>query len=777
MKSYLSLVPISAGVHKRQNRMTLLCITIAVFLVTTIFSMADMAVRMEKSLIIKEYGNWHIMLHGVNESDAEYICADKSVAKATRYNAINYKINEDYYLGGKKATLVGADEAITDILAGFTEGSYPADETGAILSANAKTVLGIEKGDRITVSMPSGSMDFTVSGFYNDTAMAMKYDAIIVFLNMETFREVCGQENIADSANTELVYYIQLKDHANHRKIIADIKEQYGLTEENLGLNTALLGITGFSDNSIAMGFYLVAAILFVLILIAGVFMIAGSLNSNVAERTQFFGMLRCIGASRKQIIRLVRLEALNWCRNAIPTGIIFGIVITWILCAVLRLIVSSAFGELPVLGVSAVGIVCGAIVGILTVLIAAKAPAKRAARTSPMAAVTGNAVNTKSLRHGASIRFAKIETALGVYHAVSAKKNLILMTGSFALSIILFLSFSVMIDFSHQALKPLRPYTPDFSVMSVDRSCSVDSDLIRKIGGRPEVKNVFGRMYRNLPADFQDKDAGIDLISYDECQFAWAQKSLAKGDLSKVMQDDNYVLTVYSDGNSLTVGDKIQLEDAQLEVAGILEDSPFDSTGTPTVICSEKTFTRLTGETDYTVIDIQFTKEVTEEAVNELRALVGDAYALSDRRENNREVRNTYVAFSLFVYGFLAVIAMITVLNVINSISMSVSAKVKQYGAMRAVGMDGRQITRMVAAETVTYAAAGLCVGCAAGIPLYKFLYYHMITAYWGTPWKVPHAAVTVIVLLIVLAVVMAVYAPAKRIRNMSVADVINEL
>lgn len=248
MKSYLSLVPIMAGVHKRQNRMTLFCITIAVFLVTTIFSMADMAVRMEKSLIIKEYGNWHIMLHGVNESDAEYICTDKSVAKATRYNAINYKINEDYYLGGKKATLVGADEAITDILAGFTEGSYPADETGAILSANAKTVLGIEKGDRITVSMPSGSMDFTVSGFYNDTAMAMKYDAIIVFLNMEAFREVCGQENIADSANTELVYYIQLKDHANHRKIIADIKEQYGLTEENLGLNTAHLRSFPYSE-------------------------------------------------------------------------------------------------------------------------------------------------------------------------------------------------------------------------------------------------------------------------------------------------------------------------------------------------------------------------------------------------------------------------------------------------------------------------------------------------------------------------------------------------
>ena len=41
MKSYLSLIPISAKVHKRQNRMTILCIIFAVFLVTAIFSMAE----------------------------------------------------------------------------------------------------------------------------------------------------------------------------------------------------------------------------------------------------------------------------------------------------------------------------------------------------------------------------------------------------------------------------------------------------------------------------------------------------------------------------------------------------------------------------------------------------------------------------------------------------------------------------------------------------------------------------------------------------------------
>ena len=70
---------------------------------------------------------------------------------------------------------------------------------------------------------------------------------------------------------------------------------------------------------------YGIAAVLFILVLLAGVLMISGSLNSNVAQRTKFFGMMRCIGASRQQIIRFVRLEALNWCKTAIPIGLILG--------------------------------------------------------------------------------------------------------------------------------------------------------------------------------------------------------------------------------------------------------------------------------------------------------------------------------------------------------------------------------------------------------------------------------------------------------------------
>ena len=73
MKSYLSLIPISAKVRKRQNRMTVFCIIISVFLVTAIFSVADMMIRTESDFMISNHGNWHIAVKNISQNDADEI--------------------------------------------------------------------------------------------------------------------------------------------------------------------------------------------------------------------------------------------------------------------------------------------------------------------------------------------------------------------------------------------------------------------------------------------------------------------------------------------------------------------------------------------------------------------------------------------------------------------------------------------------------------------------------------------------------------------------------
>ena len=89
----------------------------------------------------------------------------------------------------------------------------------------------------------------------------------------------------------------------------------------------------------------------------------------------------------------------------------------------------------------------------------------------------------------------------------------------------------------------------------------------------------------------------------------------------------------------------------------------------------------------------------------------------------------------------------MITLFNTINSISTSVTARIKQYGAMRAVGMDGNQFTRMIAEEAFTYSISGFVIGGVIGIALSRFLYIKLLTWYFGTLWSMPVELLAIVI------------------------------
>lgn len=773
MKSYLSLIPISAKVRKRQNHMTILCIVISVLLVTAIFSMADMAIRMEKARMVEKHGNWHIMLKELSEEQLSEIVQQKDIMAHSRYDGINFRLSENYTINGKTCVLAGGDTTfLTEIYDDLTEGHFPAAENEILISNDAKEKLSLKIGDTVTLQTPTRTLRYTISGFGGDVTITENVDVAGAFLEWDAF------QNLAEAEGNKLapVCFVRFDDHTNVRRAIADLRKNYGVTDEMLSENTALLGLTGFSSDSYIMGMYMVALILFVLVLAAGVFMIAGSLNSRTAERTQFFGMLRCIGASRTQIMRIVKMEALYWCTTAVSLGVFIGIVSTWGLCALLRFGAGSEFVQIPLFGVSAVGIISGIVVGILTVLLSSISPAKNAARVSPIAAVSANLAEKSRVSHPIRRGIRKVETSLGIHHAVSSPKNLLLMTGSFALSIVMILSFSVFVQWVNMALAPLKPWAADVFYISPGNQCEIDKNLVVDLQSRSYVERAFGRMYQSLLAEYEGKTGQIDLISYDRQQFQWAEDDLVEGDLSQVIQGKG-VLTVFDKSNTLRAGDTITLEQGELTVAGVLRDSPFDTSDQPTVICSESLFRKLTGQDAYAVVDVQLEKSVSARQVDELYKLAQGHCQFYDRTELNQDTRNTYFMFCLFVYGFLAVITLITIIHTVNSISMSVAARTKQYGAMRAVGMDQRQVKKMILTESASYTTLGLLAGCSLGLPLHYYLYSKMITHYYGVAWQVPPLIIGVILTLLVVISLLAPLAPAKRICNMPVTAAINEL
>ena len=495
MKHYLDLIKISAKQHRRQNRMTRFCIVLSVFLVTVIFGMADMEMRLQLMQAKETDGNWHAAF-SVDEEQGEFLKARPEVEAVARYGTLNYHLKDGYRINETETGICGFDQEFQEMIpdARVVEGTFPEMDNEAVINENIKVRLGMEIGDTFEMSTPQGEIKkYRVTGIAKNTALTAELDAFCIFLNAEGFAALYGEES-KDAG--EVFYYVKFRPFCNIQQAIDEISSQFGLGLEQVRQNAKVLMLMFQSRDSYLMQFYFVAAVLSVLVVIAGILMITASMNSSIARRTEFFGMMRCLGATGKQVIRFVRREALSWCKTAIPYGVFAGIFVIWLLCGMLRHLSPGFFDGLPVFGISWMGIAAGVLVGLVTVLLAAGSPAKRASGVSPLTAVSGNAGTVQAVKRTANTWLFKVDTALGVHHATGSKKNFFLITGSFAFSIILFLAFSTAIDFMHHAVTPLRPSAPDIYIYKGDHTNQIPLSLAGKIREYPGVKCVFGRSY-----------------------------------------------------------------------------------------------------------------------------------------------------------------------------------------------------------------------------------------------------------------------------------------
>ena len=773
MRSYLSLAGISAKAHRKSSRVTQLCIMIAVVLVISVFSMVDFEYMHMTEKLVRDHGNWHITLNHVPKEEAESVWNEADVKAACWYDTFNYRLDQPICLDSRPICIIGTEESFfTDFWKDMlTEGRFPQNGSEALLNQNAENILGCRVGDTVVIQTPAGEYSYTVCGFVSDTSYSLARDALIAVLD---YTEM-GRMAEANGQAREMQYYIQFKQSLSIKKTIANLKASHGWTDENVAENAALLGIMGMSTDNYIVGLYGVAAILVVIVVLAGIMMISGSLNAGVAQRTEYYGMLRCIGAGKRQVKRLVRREALHWLLLAIPAGAVISTLICWVICAVLAYGIGGEWAGMPVGRISWIGIGIGVLVGTITVILAAAAPAKRAAAVSPIAAVSGSGDGQNAGM--AKLGKAPVPIALGFHHVFAKKKNLLLMTASFALSIILFLTFSVMITWIENALTTNKPYSPDISLYYSDYSAGLGSDLADDLRGIAGVKHVYARMHRLTEVENCEKANKIDLISYDEIQFAWARADLLRGDIEAAANETGKVIIAFEKGTAFELGDTMDVNGKTLTVAALLSDSPFSAGSNPTVICSEETFSEIFGACNYSVIDLQLKKGYGDETVADIRSIVDDKVILSDRREGNTETNSTYLAFSVLVYGFLAMVAMITVFHIINSISMSVIARQRQYGMMRAIGMDSSQLRQMITAESLGYGISGCLVGCAAGLPLHAWFYRATISNYWGIAWQIPWPQLLIIIGVVLCSAFVAARGPVRRIMSRPVTEAVGSL
>ena len=776
MKSYLDLVFASAKVRRRQNRMTILCIVISVFLVTAIFSIADMMQRTQVDRMTDKNGSWHFSITGLTAAQADEIAARPDVTAVGRMGKFNEGGEGPYRLNDKRVEFYGLDEAALKMQAGeVAEGAFPQSDGEALIGTNTAKALGLAAGDHVTLQSPAGERQYTISGIggVDETYYNGQFTLMDLYLIPAAFSDLLAANGVEPQAQT---YYVTFTDARKAAAAMAELPAQYGLSQDAVSENRAIMGIQGQSSDGSWTNIYGVVFVLFFVVLLAGVLMISGSMNSNVAQRTQFFGMMRCIGMSRRQVIRFVRLEALNWCKTAVPLGLLLGTAVGQVVCFALRYGIGGEFSTTPVLTLSPIGLVSGVLVGVITVLLAAQAPAKRAAKVSPVAAISGGQQSTAA-RRPVHLGGRRIEVALGIYHAVASTKNWLLMTASFALSIVLALCFSVLLTFAGVLLPALSPWQPDIAIGGYLNAQVVTREMADQLRTLPGVTTVWGAA-SEAGVPITTAYAGVDtatVCSYDEVLMDASQSELVRGKMADATGAANEVMTIYNRNNPLRVGDTVTVNGSTLTIVGAYSAGLYSDE--VTLICPAALYDCLMGEQDYNICGIKLADDVPDSTIARIVALSTDEMIVTDMRTTNAQSQATFLAARVVMYSFLGIIGLISLLNIINSISMSVTARARQYGAMRAVGMDDRQLTRMIAAEGAAYAVSGLTVGLAVGLPLQRMLYTRLVTRYFGLDWTLPLPMVVIAIVFVAAAAALAVRAPAKRLCGMPITAAINEL
>ena len=292
------------------------------------------------------------------------------------------------------------------------EGRFPKEGTNeAATDLRVLSLLGVEPviGNEFTITfMVDGeetTETFTLCGYWDYDEVAMANEVLIPYSRVqEIFDKLDTQGN--DGMTGRWNMDVMLKNASHIEENMKTILERHGYQTEDRdqGDNFIPIGVnwgyvtTQFED-SIDPGTILALIVIMLLIIFTGYLIIYNIFQISVSNDVRFYGLLKTIGTTGRQIKRILSQQALLLSAVGIPIGIVLGygmgVIITGIVVSQLN--VSLAYSVSPVIFEGA------AVFSLVTVWLSCRKPRKMAAKISPVEAVryTEGATSKKKRRRG----------------------------------------------------------------------------------------------------------------------------------------------------------------------------------------------------------------------------------------------------------------------------------------------------------------------------------------------------------------------------------------
>ncbi|MFG2650465.1 ABC transporter permease [Streptomyces sp. NPDC048436] len=260
----------------------------------------------------------------------------------------------------------------------LTSGHAPHGKDQALLDADTADKKDVKIGDTLTVLAAPGSFKVKIVGIVTFTTT--NPGAALVFLDTPTAqRELLGDKDAATGISVDATAGVS--DSELKHRLTAELGSGYDLKTADEQAESAASELGGFLDviKYVMLGFAGIAVLV-------GIFLIVNTFSMLIAQRTRELGLLRALGADRRQVRRSVLTEAVLLGVVGSTVGLAAGIGLAAGLIELMGLFGVNLKSTEMVIGW--VTPVASYVVGVGVTFVAAYLPARRAAQVSPMAAL-----------------------------------------------------------------------------------------------------------------------------------------------------------------------------------------------------------------------------------------------------------------------------------------------------------------------------------------------------------------------------------------------------
>ena len=787
--------------NKRRNFFLVMAIMLTTLLIGSVFSVGMSLVESVKMQQMRLAGTTaHAAVGHPTASQIEKLHNLDYVTVVGTGNSVGY-VENTAEMGNISLTLHYFDEtewgelrtpAYVDV-----EGSYPEKENEIMVSRAVLERMGID-APVIDMEIPlayytdsekKGPLieeTFCLSGWFTSYAFVQSTDtADVIFVSRELSQKYGKTVEKDGSASVRFADERHIAEYCD--ALISDL----GLSD-NQPVATVLLYDTS-AGQEIATMLSLCAVAVFLIFI--GYLLIYNILYISISRDVRFYGLLKTLGATPKQIKRIVKGQILRLCLIGIPIGIVLSLVLS---LGIVPLFISALHAVSTggaVVSFSPLIYVGAVVLPLITAVLGASQPARKAAAISPIEAqkytgVTGSIKGVRSGAHGKPARMAW-------RNIFRDKKRAGVVLLSLFLGVTTFLTVTTLV-FSTDVSKYIdSTFESDFVLKnSAWPEQKFDDSLAEQLMSIPGAENLhittWEEMSLNYSDDFREYIASHPM---QEQMMGLSEQDIAENFKGFLLGVDGETLTAYRDGN----GNPIDVDAFERgEMALIATDHPEVFSGietltitpsyrgesgnsgnqkfelplggfvpfhykrigaglAPTVIVSNTAMQEWFGDPAAVQLDLNISDGYEQNALIALKQITENdsKISLTSRIEATAELNRAKMAILVLGGSISLVIALIGILNFINIMSVSILARKRELATLESVGMSRKQIRKMLISEGFCYAGITLglvlSVGNAISYGIFKLFQQQVRFAVFTYP-LIPATIIALVILAVCL-------------------------